>query len=162
MSFAGDIGRMVARGPLRPLVGQETELLMYCSMMSEETQERQIEMYHTMLKASYILQIMDQRFRFHFGDEQPFSPSLMIWFSFLANGNPGNAILLLAVMKHMIEEKMDLTLGNAINHFFSEGVPNTMNYELAWRNQKYSPDQGWPNDSTCVTDNSLDRRKAWA
>lgn len=164
MSFAGDIGRMVAEGQNRPLTNKETELLIYCSMMGHEEQQVQIQMYHDAMKASGILRIMDARFRLHFGDQQKFSPPLIVWFSFLAQGNPGNAILLLTVMKYLLDQKLDLTLNNAIEYCFCDGIPTEINFRQAWQNQKHTSSTNYlflELPPGTMTDNCLDIQRAW-
>ena len=59
MSFASDIGRMVARGPQRQLTAQETMTRLQLTMMCEEPQEAQIDLYRMMLEKSLCMKIID-------------------------------------------------------------------------------------------------------
>lgn len=97
MSFASDIGRMVARGPQRPLTEQETMTLLQLTMMCEEPGEAQIDFYKMLLSKSMGLKILDSRFRAHLGNDVKFSPPMLVWLSTLTD-RPGQAVLMVAVL----------------------------------------------------------------
>lgn len=161
MSFASDIGRMVARGPQRTLTEQETMTLLQLTMMCEEPQEVQINFYRMMASKTQALAIMDSRFRLHFGDKQTFSPPMLIWLSTLAD-RPGNVVLLLAVLAHLKAEGREFSLNSLINFYFSEGIPSEINYKLAWDAQKATEERRATLELRAIgPDNILDYVEAW-
>lgn len=163
MSFASDIGRMVARGPLRPLAEQETMTLLQLTMMCEESQEAQIDLYRMMVEKSLCMKIIDQRFRANIGTDIPFSPPMIIWLSTLAGGNPGHAVLMVAVLAYLHAEGRELTLNSLINYYFSDGIPSAVNLQLAWDGQKANEDRLKSLNITqrAFGGNMLDYDEAW-
>lgn len=162
MSFASDIGRMVARGPQRPLTDQETMTLLTLTMSCEEPVEKQIAMYRDIVSKSQALAILDQRFRLHFGEQVPFSPPLLIWLSTLAD-RPGTIVLLLAVLAHLKAEGREFSLNGLIGSYFMEGIPTQVNYQLAWDGQKANEDRLKSLNITqrAFGGNMLDYDEAW-
>ena len=161
MSFAGDIGRMVARGPQRELTQQETMVLLNCMMMCEEETAKQIELYEQIMSSGMSGKILDQRFRYHFGEKQTMSPPLLIWFSTLAD-RPGTIILLLAVLAHAKEQGHELSLNNIVNNYFAEGIPSEVNYNLAWDAQKVTEERAKTvGIDKPGSDNMLDHQQSW-
>ena len=140
MSFASDIGRMVARGPLRPLAEQETMTLLQLTMMCEEPQDAQVELYRTICKQSQALAILDNRIRWAFGEEVRLSPPAIIWLSTLCD-RPGNVVLMVAVLAHLKAEGREFSLNSLINYYFSDGIPSVVNLQLAWDGQKANEDR---------------------
>lgn len=161
MSFASDIGRMVARGPQRQLNDQESMTLLRLVMLCEEPPEEQVAFYQELVTKSQILNIMHNRFRLHFGDEQTLSPPALIWLSTLAD-RPGNVILLLAVLAHLKAEGRDFSLNSLLQFCFMKGIPTNVNYQLAWDAQKVNEDRA---KTLCLPangpDNCLDYKEAW-
>lgn len=163
MSFASDIGRMIAHGPQRPMNEQETMTLLHLTMLCEEPEAAQIDFYKMMATSSLTMGILDQRFRSCIGTDVSFSPPLLVWLSTLAAGNPGHAVLMVAVVAYMISEGRELTLNSLINHYFANGIPSGINVQLAWDAQKANEDRlksvglekaGWGG-------NMLDLKEAW-
>ena len=85
MSFASDIGRMVARGPQRPMTDAESMTMLRIAFVAEEEPEQQMAMYRDLLAKSMSLKIIDARFRTCIGEDVKFSPTLLIWLSALAD-----------------------------------------------------------------------------
>lgn len=162
MSFASDIGRMVARGPQRQLTKQETMTLLQLTMMCEEPQDAQIELYRTMCKQSMALAILDSRIRWAFGEEVRLSPPAIIWLSALCD-RPANVVLMVAVLAHLKAEGREFSLNSLIGSYFSEGIPTQVCYQIAWDAQKMTKERAkslsLPADGP---DNCLDYREAWA
>ena len=140
MSFASDIGRMVARGPQRPMTDAESMTMLQIAFVAEEEPEQQMAMYRDLLAKSMSLKIIDARFRACIGEDVKFSPTLLIWLSALAD-RPGHAVLLVAVLAHMIAEGRELTLQSLVGSYFAEGIPTGVCYQLAWDAQKATPDR---------------------
>ena len=161
MSFASDIGRMVARGPLRPLAEQETMTLLQLTMMCEEPQDAQVEFYRTICKQSQALAILDNRIRWAFGEEVRLSPPAIIWLSTLCD-RPANVVLMVAVLAHLKAEGREFSLNSLINYYFANGIPSQVCYQLAWDAQKVNEDRA---KTLCLPangpDNCLDYREAW-
>jgi hypothetical protein len=136
MTFAVDIGRMVAKGPLRPLTEKESYTLIQLSFASSEPIEAQAASYKELLGQSMILRIMDSRFQQHLGTNINFSPCFLIWLSTPAQGNPGFSILLVAFLAYMRSEGKNLTFKECLNYYFADGIPTAENLMLAWNAQK--------------------------
>ena len=165
MSFASDIGRMVARGPQRQLDDQESMTLLRLFMLSEEPVEEQILFYRELLPVSPGLAILDQRFRQHFGETQLFSPPLLLWLSTLAD-RPGNIVLLLAVLAHLKAEGREFSLKSLLDPYFADGIPTEKCYEDAWKAQKRTDDnihlfRDENGNLPRMCDNVLDLAAAW-
>ena len=161
MSFASDIGRMVARGPQRPMTDAESMTMLQIAFVAEEDIEQQIAMYRDLLSKSMALQILDSRFRANIGENVPFSPTLLIWLSALAD-RPGHALLLVAVLAHMIAEGRELTLQSLVGSYFAEGIPTGVCYQLAWDAQKATPDRlKAAGIDKPGSDNMLDHQQSW-
>ncbi len=163
MSFASDIGRMVAHGPLRPMNEEESVAMVRIVFMAEAPQEVQIDLYRMMLEKSLCLRIIDQRFRANIGTDIPFSPPMIMWLSTLAGGNPGHAVLMVAVLAYLHAEGRELTLNSLTNHYFSVGIPSDANLQLAWNGQKVNEDRLKSLNITrrAFGDNMLDYDEAW-
>ena len=161
MSFASDIGRMVARGPQRPMTQQESMTFLQLTMMCEEPPEAQIDFYKMLLSKSMSLQILDSRFRAHLGNEVKFSPPMLVWLSTLTD-RPGTAVLMVAVLAHAIAEGRELSIGSLVGSYFAEGVPAPVCYQLAWDAQKVTEDRlkavGIMGPGS---DNMLDYEESW-
>ena len=163
MSFASDIGRMVARGPQRQLTEQETMTLLQLTMMCEEPPEAQIDLYKMMLSKSMALKILDSRFRAHLGDTVKFSPPMMVWLSTLTD-RPGQAVLMVAVLAHALEEGRELSLGSLVGSYFMDGIPTGVCYQLAWDAQKITEERAKAigvDGTVNGPDNVLDYAEAW-
>ena len=165
MSFASDIGRMVARGPQRPMTSEESLTMLQIAFMAEEDPNAQLLVYRDLLSKSQALQIIDARFRACIGEDVKFSPTLLIWLSALAD-RPGNAVLLVAVLAYMLEEGKELTLQNLCGSYFADGIPTQVAYQLAWDAQKRTDDNVhmFRDDEGKVSpfcDNVLDLAAAW-
>lgn len=161
MSFASDIGRMVARGPLRRMDENESRsLVMVTLLFAGLDLEQKREMFLQVLGSSFTLKILTTRYNYHFKDH-PFEPDVLVWFSLLAD-RPGTCILLLAVLAYMVSEGKELTMDNVML-YFGEGIPSEVNYSRAWDNQKLTEsrkaDLGIANPGS---DNVLDHEEAWA
>ena len=162
MSFASDIGRMVARGPQRPLTEQEAVTLLRLTMMCEEPADTQVEFYRDICKKSQALAILDGRIRWVFGEEVMISPPAIIWLSTLAD-RPGNVVLLVAVLAYLREEGREFSLNSLINYYFSEGIPTEVCYQLAWDAQKKTEERANSLKLAATgPDNVLDYKEAWA
>lgn len=164
MSFASDIGRMVAKGPQAPMTTNQTRELMGIMFMSELSVEDQIRRYKGILQDWPILAIMDERFRLHVGEDVPFSPTLMIWLASLAD-RPGFALLMVAVMAHLRAEGRELTLNSLIASDFQDGIPSPVNLQLAWDAQKVTKERvdslGTIPWDKIYSDNMLDLQESW-
>lgn len=165
MSFASDIGRMVARGPQRPMTEKESLDLLSIMFVGEgEPCDQQVEFYKECLRQSTSLKILDSRFRYHFGNDVQFSPLLLVWLSALAD-RPGHVVLLLAVLAHMQAEGHELSLNNLVTYYFSNGIPTDVNYQLAWDAQKLARAGDEVLKSLKIenpgSDNVLDHQQAW-
>ena len=165
MSFASDIGRMVARGPQRLMTEAESMTMLQIAFVAEEEPEQQMAMYRDLLAKSMSLKIIDARFRACIGEDVKFSPTLLIWLSALAD-RPGHAVLLVAVLAHMIAEGRELTLQSLVGSYFIEGIPTGVCYQLAWDAQKRNraPAEWFQNSDKGplpITDNALDLEVAW-
>ena len=163
MSFASDIGRMVARGPQRPMTDAEAMTMLRIAFVAEEEPEQQMAMYRDLLAKPMSLKIIDARFRTCIGEDVKFSPTLLIWLSALAD-RPRHAVLLVAVLAHMIAEGRELTLQSLVGSYFMDGIPTGVNYQLAWDAQKITEERakaigvdGLGNGP----DNVLDYAEAW-
>lgn len=161
MSFASYIGRMVARGPQRPLTEQEAMTLLQLTMMCEEPQDAQVEFYRTICKQSQALAILDSRIRWAFGEEVRLSPPAIIWLSTLCD-RPANVVLMVAVLAHLKAEGREFSLNSLINYYFSEGIPSQVCYQIAWDAQKVNEDRARTlNIPVNGPDNCLDYKEAW-
>jgi hypothetical protein len=136
MTFAVDIGRMVAKGPLRPLTDNEAGTLVRLSLASSEPIEAQAAFYKMMLEKSMILKIMDSRFQQHLGTNIEFSPCFMVWLSTLAQGNSGFSVLFVAFLAYMRSEGRTLGFQDCLTYYFGEGIPTAENLILARDGQK--------------------------
>lgn len=136
MSFASDIGRSIALGPLRPMTDKETGLLASLIFTCNEPEQSQIEFYKNCLNSSMILKIMDSRFRLHLGEDVKFSPPFMIWLSTLAGGSPGMAVLMVAFLAFLRSENSNLTFSSCVERYFAVGIPTAENLSAAWDRQK--------------------------
>ena len=162
MSFAGDIGRMVARGPQRPLTQQETMTLLHLTMMCEEEPAAQIDLYRMMLEKSMGLKILDARIRACLGEQVKFSPPMMVWLATLCD-RPGHAVLLAAVVAHALEEGRELSLNSLIGSYFADGIPSLACYQVAWDAQKVTEERlkEIGVSKAGMNDNVLDYIEAW-
>ncbi len=161
MNFAANIGRILINGPKRIPNLDEMQALIAFTRLSVEAPHIQTEFYHAVSKQSPAHEILLHRFRHHFGDQQPFSPTLLLWLATLAD-RPGDVVLLVAVLAHMKAEGRDLTLSHLMGHYFEMGIPTREAYDIAWLAQKVTPERLKHCAITKAhSDNMLDHQEAW-